>query len=118
MSRRAETRRRRPFQADRDGELGNAVQEVGGAVERINDPAVRRVDAFDRAAFFHQKAVFGPRALQFLEQDGLGLAVGGRDEIGRALLRDLQMLDLAKVAAQARSRLARGALHDGDKGGM
>ena len=34
------------------------------------------------------------------------------------LAADLQLLDLAEVAAQARRRLARGAGHDGDQAGM
>ena len=47
-----------------------------------------------------------------------GALVGHRDEVGRPLAADLQLLDLAEIAAQARRRLARGALHDGDQAGM
>ena len=32
-----------PLERDRDGELRDAVQEVGGAVERVDDPAVLRI---------------------------------------------------------------------------
>jgi len=42
--------------------MGNAVHEVGGAVDRIDDEAVGSVGAGDRAAFLAQKAVTG-RAL-------------------------------------------------------
>ena len=43
------------LQRDRDGEDRDAVQEIGGAVERIDDPAVLVVLAGDRAALFHQE---------------------------------------------------------------
>jgi len=45
--------------------LRNAVQEVGGAVERIDDPGVRFVGAFAAAAFLAEEAVAGPRLGQF-----------------------------------------------------
>jgi hypothetical protein len=45
----------------------------------------------------------------------LGAAIGHGDEVGGTLAADLQLLDLAEVAADARRRLARGALHNGDQ---
>ena len=45
------------LEPDRDGELRDAVQEIGGAVERIDDPAVGLVGAVARAAFLAEKAV-------------------------------------------------------------
>src|SRR5690606_20847967 len=47
--------------------------------------------------------------------DALGRGVRTAHEIGRPLAADLKLLDLAKVAAQARTRLARGALHHADQ---
>ena len=47
-----------------------------------------------------------------------GALVGHRHEVGRPLAADLELLDLAEVAPQARRRLARGALHDGDQAGV
>ena len=66
------------LERDRNRELRNAVQEIGGAVERIDDPAVRLVGALALAAFLAEKAVTGPRLAQFGEQRLLGAAVGGR----------------------------------------
>jgi hypothetical protein len=42
----------------------------------------------------------------------LGALIGLRDEIRRPLAADLQVLDLAEIAAQALARLARGLFHD------
>src|ERR1035437_1496473 len=59
-----------------NGELRNAVQEIGGAVERIDDPAMRLVGALALASFFTQKAVTGPRLAQLGEQRLLGAGGG------------------------------------------
>ena len=45
------------LERDRDGEMRNAVQEVGGAVERIDDPGMGLVGAFALAAFLAEEAV-------------------------------------------------------------
>src|SRR6266404_2522920 len=42
-----------PLQADRDGEVRHAVQKVGGAVERIDDPAMAAI-ALEFAALLAQ----------------------------------------------------------------
>ena len=57
--------RARALQPDRDGELRDAVQEIGGAVERIDDPGVGRVGAGVAAAFLAEEAVAGTRLGQF-----------------------------------------------------
>ena len=103
---------------DRDREMGHAVQEVGGAVERIDDPPRLVGIAGDFAAFLEQEAPVGPGVAKLVDKRLLGALVGHRHEVGRALAADLQLLDLAEVAAQARRRLAGGALHDGDQAGM
>ena len=82
------------------------MQEVGGAVERIDAPAVALVGALDQAALFAQEAVAGPRLVQRLEDHLLGLDVGGADEIGQALLGDLQLAELAEIAGETLAGLA------------
>ena len=49
------------LQPDRDRELRDAVQEIGGAVERIDDPGVGLVVALADAAFLADEAVARPR---------------------------------------------------------
>ena len=94
------------------------MQEVGGAVERIDDPGVGLVGALVAAAFLAEEAVAGPRLAQLGAQHLLGAAVGGGDEIGRPLERDLQVLDLAEVALERARGLARGRDHHVEEGGV
>ena len=96
--------------------MRQAVQEVGGAVERIDVPAMARVGALDDAALLHDEAVAGARLFQRVAQDLLRLAVGGGDEVARALARDLQVLDLAEIALEGARRLHHGIGHDGHEG--
>ena len=98
--------------------MRNAVEEIGRAVERIDDPARLAFFARDHAALFEDKAPAGPNLQQLVIENPLGAHIRLGYKVGRAFFRYLEMLDFAKVPAQARSRLARGALHDGDKGGM
>ena len=94
------------------------MQEVGGAVERIDNPGVGLVGALVAAAFLAEEAVARPRLQQFRAQDLLGAVIGGRDEIRRTLERHLQVLDLAEVALEAAAGLARGGFHDVQQGGL
>jgi hypothetical protein len=64
------------------------------------------------------KAVAWPRLGELLAQDFLRLAVGGGDEIGRPLERDLQMFHLAEVALERAARKPCGLDHDIEQGGM
>ena len=48
--------------------MGDAVEEVGGAVDRIDDPARLAGIAVDRAAFLEQQAPVRPGVAQFLDQ--------------------------------------------------
>src|SRR5262245_1211039 len=105
------------LECDRDREMRNAVQEVQGAVERIDDPAMGLVAAFARAAFLAEKAVAGPRALELLAHGLLGAPVGDGYEIGRTLDRDLQVLDLAEVAFEHAAGFVRGLDHHVEEGG-
>src|SRR6185503_14714016 len=70
------------------------------------------VGAVLAAAFLAQKPVTRPRPGELGAQHLLGASVGGGDEVGRALERDLQLLDLAEVALEAARRLAGGGDHD------
>ena len=97
--------------------MRDAVQEVGGAVERIDDPAVALIAAGVGAAFLAEEAVVGPRLGQFAAHDLLGAPVGGGDEIARALHRDLQVLDLAEIALEAAAGAIGGLDHDVEDGG-
>ena len=107
-----------PLKRDRNGEMRDAVQEIGGAIERIDDPAVAPIGAGVRAAFLAEEAIVGPRLGEFLAHDLLGAAVGGGDEIARALDRHLQLLDLAEVALEASPGAMRRLDHDVENGGM
>src|SRR6187455_3174815 len=77
------------LERDRDGEDWNAMEEIGGAVEWIDDPAMAAVAAFDIAALLHQEAVAWTRAGKFGEENLLGAVVRGADEVGRTFERDL-----------------------------
>src|SRR3546814_19713489 len=57
-------------------------------------------------------------ARQFLEQRLLGALIRHRDEIGRPLAADLEVLDLVEITPQPRRRLACGPIHDGDEARM
>jgi hypothetical protein len=96
--------------------MRDAVQEIGGAVERIDDKAVALVGAGAGAAFFAEKAVSRPRLGEFLAHDLLGAAVGGGDEIARTFDRNLQLLDLAEVVLKASPGAVRRLDHHVDNG--
>jgi hypothetical protein len=99
------------LQRDGDGKERQPVQEVGGAVERVDDPAVRLVGALDVAALLHDETVAGARPGELAKERLLGAVIGGRDKVAGALDGHLQLLDLAEVARQAAAGLARGGDH-------
>ena len=86
--------------------MRDAVEEIGGAVERVDDPAMVRVGALGLAAFLEQQPVARPGALQLGLQRALGAQIGGRDKIAGPLDRDLQLLDLAEIALEPRAALS------------
>ena len=88
------------------------MQEIGRAVERIDDPAVAAILAGDLAALLGQEPVGGTRLAEFGDQRLVGAVVGGRDEVARPLQRDLQVLDLAEVAGESAAGLEHGLDHD------
>ena len=73
------------LQGDGDREVRDAVQEVGGAVERIDDPGVGLVGALDLAALFAEEAVAGPRLGELARRWLPRPLVGGGDEIAGPL---------------------------------
>ncbi len=106
-----------PLQGDGDREVGQAVEEVGGAVERVDDPGMGLVGAFDESPLLGQDAVARTGLAQLLDQGLLGLDVRRGDEVRRPLLRDLQLHDLAEIARQAAPGLARRRDHHLQEGG-
>src|SRR5712691_11248378 len=75
-----DTRHRHAFpqQRDRDREQRNAVEEIGGAVERIDDPYMLRVGSGDAAALLHQETERRPRFRKLAIERLLRTSVGGR----------------------------------------
>ena len=107
------------LETDRNIEVRHAVDEIVGAVERIDDPAVAAPNlagALGLAAFLAQETVLGSSARQLGAQDAFGLVVGAADEVAWALFGNLQILDLAEVALQALGRGEGGADHHRDGG--
>src|SRR5690606_2563633 len=102
---------------DRDREVRDAVEEVAGSVERIDDEARLGGIAGDLAAFLHQEAPVGTRRAQFIPQGTLSRLVRLRDEVRGALAAYLEVLDFAEVAPKPPPRLARGALHHANNAG-
>ncbi len=94
------------------------MEKVCRAIQRIDDETRLVGIPFDHAAFFHHKSPIRPRFAQFIIEHAFSLLVGLRNEIGWALLRNLQMLHFAKVTTQLRASLASSAFHDGEKAGM
>ena len=86
------------LQRDGNGKQRNAVQEIGGAVQRVDDPAVLGILALHHAAFLHQEGIARARLGEFGEDDLLGLAIGLADIVARSLQRHLEVLDFAEVA--------------------
>ena len=105
-----------PLKRDRNGEMRDSVQEIGGGIERIDDPAVTAIGTGMQPALFAEKTIVGPRLGEFLADDLLGAAVRGGDKIARALDRHLQLLDLAEIAFEASPGAMRRLDHDVEDG--
>jgi hypothetical protein len=105
------------LQGGRDAELRNAVQEIGRAVERIDNPGMRLVRAGPLAPFLAEKAIARSGLDQLFVQDFFGPAVGGADEIGRPFHGDLQVLDLAEIPLERAARASHGLDHHIEESG-
>ena len=103
------------LERDRDGKQRNAVQEIGGAVERIDDPAMRAVGALDLFTFLAEEAVGGACLHQLVADDLLRLQIRLADEIARSLHGNLQVLHFAEIAAERLSCLEGSLNHDIEK---
>ncbi len=77
--------------------------EVGGAVERVDVPAIVAA-GIDQALLFAENIVAGPTRFDAFPDQNLGLAVGDRDQVGIALVLDLHVL--LEVSHQQGARLA------------
>ena len=95
---------------DRDGKLREAVQEIGGPVERIDDPGV--FVAALLAAFLGQEAVRGVRLADGRDQDLLGRTVDFADEVIAALFADGQRADAIEASHDDFACAPRGADRD------
>ena len=95
--------------------MRDAVEEIAGAIERIDDPARLALGAGDVAAFLKAEPPVGARREQFVVKGAFGVAVGLRDEVRRPLAADLKVLDLAEITPQPPACLARGLFHDPDE---
>jgi hypothetical protein len=99
------------LEGDRNGEMRDAVHEVGGAVERVNDPRMRFIRAFNHATFFENEAVAGASFLQFFEDNFLRAQIGIGNKVTRAFARDLQIFNFTKVATQSPASFFGGGNH-------
>ena len=104
-----------PLQGNGDAVMRNGVQEVGRAVEGIDDPAVGLVGPLHRTPLLGQEAIARTQAAELLHQHLLGLGVGGGDEVGGPLLGHLQFRHLAEVAGELAPGLAGGVDHHLDE---
>src|SRR4029079_9829344 len=104
------------LERDGDGEVRYAVQEIGRAVERVDDPAMPAVAGDRLRSFLAEEAEARTRQQQPVAQDALCLQVGAADEVARTFGRHLEILDLAEIALQALGGLERGADHHRDDG--
>ncbi len=71
-----------PFVRDRYAELRIAVGEVGGAVERVDDPSMVALMGAG-AAFLGENGVSGKCAMDHFDDRGLGFAIGFGNQIDR-----------------------------------
>ena len=97
---------------DGDGEMRNTVQEIGGAVQRIDDPLIIVV-AVLFAAFLGQNAVVGIGLAQGLNNFLFGLHIRFTDEVVALFGGDAQPFEVIEVTEQDAAGAQGGALGDG-----
>jgi hypothetical protein len=98
------------LQADRHGEVREAVQEVRRAVERVDDPEPVALPV--GPAFLREDRVVGMRLADRVHDLGFGTAVDVRDEVVAALAVDLDLVGALEVPHDVVAGRARGG--DGD----
>ena len=97
--------------------MGDAVEEVGGAIQRIDHPAPFPI-AVRLPAFLTEKPPARAGLRQFLPQHLFGAEIGLGHEVARPLGGDLQVLDLPKIPQQPPPDLLHGLVHDIHGGGQ
>src|SRR5262249_46558746 len=73
----------------RNWKVGDAVQKIGGAVERVHDPHMALIGTLTTAAFFTEKTVPRPCLHELCVNGFFRATIGGRHEVGRTLQGDL-----------------------------
>lgn len=106
----ADQRLARFEQADRDGEAGIAVREVGGAVERIHVPAEASSGCGTSAALLGHYGMAGKMAAQAADDQRFRAAVGFGDDVHLALVRNI--LRAAEIRGEQRASFACGVNGD------
>ena len=97
------------FDRDRDRPHGEAVQEVGGAVERVEHPP-KPAGAPRCAGFLAHDGVVGALARERLEQQRLGVSIGIRDQVdGRRF--GFEPADRPAEALEQKGTAAMGHVH-------
>jgi hypothetical protein len=91
--------------------MRDAMQEVGRAIQRIDDEARLALSSGNLARLFHQETPIGPGIFQLAKDRIFSLLVSLRHKIRWPLHRDLQLLNLAKVTPQPATRLASRLFH-------
>ena len=99
---------------DRDGKLRKAVQEIGGAVQRVDDPDI--FVAALAAAFLGQDAVIRVGLVDRLDYQSLGRAIDLRDEVVAALLAGCDPATAIEIPHDQFAGTSRCADGDIDKG--
>ena len=85
------------LERDRHSKHRNAVQEVGRAIERIDDPAMGPVRALDLFALLAEEPIGRACLQEFVLDDLFGLPVGIGHEIARAFHGNLQVLHFPEI---------------------
>ncbi len=92
------------------------MEEVGGAIQWIDQPAMLSILGFNLTRFFHQEAKIRAGAAQFGVDDFFRFAVGLADVIAWTFERDLKVLHFAEIARKATSGLHSSLNHYIEKG--
>ncbi len=103
-------------QCDGNAVVRKAAQIVAGAVQRIDHPGVAATLAALHAAFFAKYGVFGIAALEFLDDDLLGVGIDFAGIVHAAFLHHVERIELVDTAQQHIAGEAGGFDHDGDGG--
>jgi hypothetical protein len=82
------------FARNRHREMRNAVNEVGGAVERVDDPAIFGIAGATAASFFAEECVIGVGFSQQRNNFALGCSIDLGNEIVRGFFIDADFVDL------------------------